>query len=86
MGIESGLSTPLALAVRAVGSQSGYARLTGQSQGNVYRALAIGGEVRDKDVVVVAAATGIPREKLRPDLFGQPEATQPTDRYNGERA
>lgn len=70
MGIESTLATPLAHAVRAVGSQSRYARLTGQSQGNVYRALSVGGEVRDKDVAVVAAATGIPREELRPDLYG----------------
>ncbi|MGT2515615.1 hypothetical protein ACVOMT_16525 [Sphingomonas panni] len=77
MGIEASLSTPLAHAVRAIGSQSGYARLTGQSQGNVYRSLSTGGEVRDKDVAVVAAATGIPKDQLRPDLFGPSEMSTP---------
>ncbi len=72
MGIEADLESPLARAVRAVGSQSAYARLTKQTQGNVHRALAVGSEVRPQDVQVVAAATGIPKEDLRPDLFGQP--------------
>lgn len=91
MGIEATLDTPLARAVRAVGSQSAYGRLTGQSQGNVHRALMRGLPIRDVDVASVAQATGISKAELRPDLFdgSEPvpaEAPTPTDRYNGAQA
>ncbi len=80
MGIEADLESTLARAVRAVGSQSAYARLTKQTQGNVHRALATDSAVRPQDVQVVSAATSIPKEVLRPDLYGdlQPDDAKPS--------
>ena len=77
MGIEADLESPLARAVRAVGSQSAYARLTGQTQGNVHRALSTNADVRPQDVQVLSAATSIPKDVLRPDLFGDVAVTAP---------
>lgn len=86
MGIEATLTTPLARAVRAVGSQSAYARLTKQSQGNVHRALSSGGLIRPEDVRPVSEATGIPKDELRPDLFGDASPIVSIDRPTGGRA
>lgn len=69
MGIESTIDTPLAHAVRAVGSQSAYARLVGLHQSSVHEALERLRPVRAEDVLVVEAATSLSRHYLRPDIY-----------------
>jgi hypothetical protein len=75
MGIESTIDTPLAAAVRAVGSQSAYARLVKRSQSSIYERLRAGKPVDDVDVLLVERKTGIPKEVLRPDLYPEDPAT-----------
>ncbi|USU12756.1 helix-turn-helix domain-containing protein [Sphingomonadaceae bacterium OTU29THOMA1] len=74
MGIESRLESPLAEAVRKVGSQSAFARLVKKSQASVYQLLARGGLIWPESVLIVEEATGISRHRLRPDVYG-PEPT-----------
>lgn len=74
MGIEARLDTPLAEAVRKVGSQSAFARLVGRSQPSIHQLLSQGGLLWPESVLVVEAETGISRHRLRPDVYG-PEAT-----------
>jgi DNA-binding transcriptional regulator YdaS (Cro superfamily) len=69
MGIESTIDTPLAAAVRKVGSQSAYARLVGRSQSSIYERLRDLKDVPATDVLKVEAETGISRHVLRPDLY-----------------
>lgn len=74
-------------AVAAVGSHTAFAKLIGQSQQAVSKRLKKGLPLQPEYVLIVAAATGIPKEQLRPDIYGLPEsAPPPTDRYNGARA
>ena len=69
MGIEHTLDTPLAEAVRAVRSQSAFARIAGKSQASVYELLRDGKPLWAESVLAVEAATGVPKEALRPDLY-----------------
>jgi DNA-binding transcriptional regulator YdaS (Cro superfamily) len=69
MGIEANLKTPLAQAVRTVGSQSAYGRLVGRSQASIYERLRDGKPVDAEDVLLVERETGIPKEVLRPDIY-----------------
>lgn len=73
MALEHESNTPLALAVREVGSQSAYGRLVGRSQTWVWEALNAGKPVQAEHVLTVEAATGISRHTLRPDIY-PPEA------------
>lgn len=70
MGIESRLDTPLAEAVRKVGSQSAFARLVKRSQPSVHQLLAEGKPLWPESVLTVEEATGISRHRLRPDVYG----------------
>lgn len=82
MGIESSLDTPLARAVRAVGSQSAYGRLVKRSQTAIYERLRTNKPVDVEDVPVVSDHTGIPRSELRPDrpdLFPVSSSHAPRD-------
>lgn len=78
MGIESSLATPLALAVRKVGGQSAYARLTGRPQQTVHDRLRREQEIWAEDVLKVEAATGVSRHDLRPDLYPRESDATPT--------
>lgn len=78
MGIESRLETPLAEAVRKVGSQSAFARLVSKSQPSVYQLLQQDGLLWPGSVLTVEAATGISRHRLRPDVYG-PEPAKATE-------
>lgn len=79
MGIESRLDTPLAAAVRKVGSQSAFARLTGRTQPSVYQLLVRGGSLWPDAVLAVEGATGISRYVLRPDIYGpMPTGAEPS--------
>lgn len=69
MGIEGSLESPLARAVRTVGSQSAYGRLVGRSQTWVYENLRDGKPVQAEHVLTVERETGISRHDLRPDLY-----------------
>lgn len=58
----------LELAVRAVGSQTKLAEAIGRTQQAVSK-WAKDGRIPAEYVVAVEKATGIPRQKLRPDLY-----------------
>lgn len=75
MGIESRVDTPLAEAVRKVGSQSAFGRLVGKSQTSVFEALRDNRPLWPEAVLKVEEATGISRHRLRPDVYG-PEPTR----------
>ncbi len=87
MGIESDLETPLAAAVRAAGSQSAFGRIICRSQSTIYQWLVDDRPLPAEYVQRVAVATNIPREQLRPDLFG-PATDAPVlaDNHLGARA
>jgi DNA-binding transcriptional regulator YdaS (Cro superfamily) len=68
MPIEHSSSTPLARAVRLVGSQSAFARLIGKRQSVVHGWLREDKPLPIELVRVVSEATGIPKNELRPDL------------------
>jgi DNA-binding transcriptional regulator YdaS (Cro superfamily) len=70
MGIESRLESPLAEAVRKVGSQSAFGRLVGKSQTSVFEALRDDRPLWAESVLAVEEATGISRHRLRPDVYG----------------
>ena len=57
--------TPLELAIKAIGGRGPLARAVGLSRAAIYKWTRIPAE----RVVSVETATGIPREKLRPDLY-----------------
>lgn len=65
-------------AVDVAGSQAALARLLGVSQPSVWKWLDRGKALPAEHVHAVVAATGISKEELRPDLFGEvplPSAT-----------
>jgi DNA-binding transcriptional regulator YdaS (Cro superfamily) len=69
MGIEATIDSPLARAVREVGSQSAFGRLVGKSQASVHELLRDGKQLWAEAVLTVEAATGVSRHDLRPDLY-----------------
>lgn len=77
MGIESTIDTPLARAVRKVGSQSAFARLIGKSQASVHERLRDNKPLWDTAVLKVEAETGVSRHDLRPDLYPREAAPAP---------
>lgn len=74
MGTDARPETPLMRIVRSLdpGGQSKYARIVGKHQSTISERLKGNGEILPGEVLAIAAATGIPKEELRPDLFGQP--------------
>jgi len=68
MGIHTRIESPLADAVKAVGSQSAFARLIGMSQTTVYEWLRDGKSLPAELVPLVSRKTQIPAHALRPDL------------------
>ncbi len=78
MGIEATLKTPLAEAVRKVGSQSAFARLVGKSQASVHGLLRDGKDLWPENVLAVEAATGVSKHRLRPDVYGPEPKLAPT--------
>lgn len=73
--------TPLASlkeAVKRIGSQSAMARLLGVTQAAVWGWLNRGTALPAEHVLAVEAATGIAKEKLRPDLYRLEAALLPT--------
>lgn len=69
MGIEHRIESPLAFAVRKVGSQSAFARLIARNQTTVYEWMRDGRPLPAEHVLTVEAATGISRHELRPDIY-----------------
>ena len=82
MGIESNIESPVAEAVRKVGSQSAFGRLCGKSQTSVYELLQDGRPLWAEAVLKVEAATGVSRHDLRPDLYPRDEPV-PSGRTGG---
>lgn len=72
MAIEHEIDSPLARAVRAIGSQSQTARLIGKGQATVYARLKSGKPIWDDKEVLekLSRAARMTKEQLRPDLFG----------------
>ncbi len=64
-------------AVEIAGSQAALARILGISQPSVWKWLDKGKALPAEHVHAVVAATGIPKEELRPDLFGDVAVTAP---------
>lgn len=79
MGIEANLESSLAEAVRRVGSQSAFARLVGKSQASVFTRLRDGKPLWAESVLAVEAATGVSKERLRPDIYPPENAPIDTD-------
>ena len=69
MGIEANIDSPLAEAVRKVGSQSAFGRLCGKSQTRVFELLRDGKQLWAEAVLKVEAETGISKHRLRPDIY-----------------
>lgn len=78
MGIEASLDTPLAEAVRKVGSQSAFARLVGKSQASVHGLLRDGKPLWPESVLTVEAETGVSKHRLRPDIYPDETTLAPT--------
>lgn len=70
MGIEANLDSPLAEAVRKIGSQSAFARLVGKHQASVHGLLRDGKPLWPESVLTVESATGVSKHRLRPDVYG----------------
>lgn len=73
-------------AVNVIGSQAATARLLGIAQPSVWKWLDRSKELPAEHVRAVSAATGIPPEELRPDLFGAVPAAHPNDEIEGAPA
>jgi len=69
MGIEASIESPLATAVRKVGSQSAFARLIGRGQATVHDWLKDGKPLPAEYVLTVERETGVSKHDLRPDLY-----------------
>jgi len=67
MSLEHRIDTPLAKAVRVAGSQSAFGRLVGKRQSTVREWLKRG--LPAEFCQAVEAATGVPKEQLRPDIY-----------------
>jgi len=68
MAIEHESDTALAQAVRAAGSQSAFGRLVGKRQSTV-REWLMTDRLPAEHVLAIEAATGVPKERLRPDIY-----------------
>jgi DNA-binding transcriptional regulator YdaS (Cro superfamily) len=97
MGIEQQIDSPLAEAVRLAGGQSSFARLVDRNQSTVFDWLKADKPLPAELCKVVCRATGLPRWRLRPDLFepdhssgmpvgGDAVAFDPAANPNGDRA
>lgn len=71
----------LLAAVDSLGSQSALARLTGVSNTAVWKWVQSSKRVPAEFVLVVEAATGVPRHHLRPDIY--PADLGPSPRWHG---
>lgn len=69
MAIEHEIDSPFAEAVRIIGSQSATARLVGKRQSTIYARLKSRKPIWAEDVLAVAEASGVSKERLRPDLY-----------------
>lgn len=68
MAIEHDSDTALAQAVRAAGSQSAFGRLVSKRQSTV-REWLMTDRLPAEHVLAIEAATGVPKEQLRPDIY-----------------
>lgn len=64
-------------AVALLGSQAAMARLLGLKQPSVWNWIDKGKPLPAQHVLKVEAATGIPKEDLRPDIYPRDAATSP---------
>lgn len=78
--------TALRAAVELVGSQAAMARLLGISQPTVWNWLDKGKLLPAEHVHAVATATGISKERLRPDIFAASPLDRATSDNEGARA
>jgi DNA-binding transcriptional regulator YdaS (Cro superfamily) len=78
MAIEHVTDTALAQAVRAAGSQSAFGRLVGKRQSTV-REWLMTDRLPAEHVLAIEAATGVPKEQLRPDIYPVGNASSQTD-------
>jgi len=69
MSLEHRLDTPLAKAVRIAGGQSALGRICSRRQSSIRELLLKGRPLWAESVLKVEAATGVPKEELRPDIY-----------------
>lgn len=67
--MENRLDTPLALAVRTAGSQSAFGRVIRRPQSTVHYWLKNDLPLPAEHVLDAERGTGVPRYRLRPDLY-----------------
>lgn len=87
MGLVAGMdvnqaptpSQALKMAVEIAGSQSALGRVLGVTQRAVWRWVAEGKPLPPQHVLAVEAATGIPKEQLRPDIYRPEDAPNQAD-------
>ncbi|MEO7467377.1 MAG: YdaS family helix-turn-helix protein [Sphingobium limneticum] len=81
MALEHKTDSPLALAIRAAGSQSAFGRLIGKRQSVVFGWLRDTRPLPAEHVLAIEEATGISRHDLRPDIY--PRDAAPAADRNG---
>jgi DNA-binding transcriptional regulator YdaS (Cro superfamily) len=69
MSLEHDLDTPLAEACIIAGGQSALGRICGRRQSSIRELLKKGRPLWAESVLAVEAATGVPKERLRPDIY-----------------
>ncbi|QCI92292.1 YdaS family helix-turn-helix protein [Novosphingobium sp. EMRT-2] len=74
MALEHESDSALAIAVRAVGSQSAFGRLLGKRQSVVFGWLRDARPLPAEHVLKVEQATGVSRHDLRPDIYPRDDA------------
>lgn len=68
MALEHETDSALAEAVRAAGSQTAFGEMIGRRQSTIHDWLRDGKPLPVEYVLIVERETGIPKERLRPDL------------------
>ena len=84
MALEHDSSSPLANAVRIVGSQTAFGAVIGKRQSVVHDWLRLEKPLPAEHVLQVERETGISRHELRPDLYPR-ESAAPHARPIGRR-
>jgi DNA-binding transcriptional regulator YdaS (Cro superfamily) len=78
MAIEHQSDSALAEAVRTAGSQSAFGRLVGKRQSTV-REWLMTDRLPAEHVLAIEAATGVPKERLRPDIYPAEDVPNQSD-------
>ena len=84
MALQDDIDSPLAKAVRIVGTQAKFGELVGKAQSRVNHWLKHNIPLPAESVIAVEKATGISRHDLRPDIYPREEQSSPA-RHSAEQ-